>query len=166
MEANPYSTPTANVYGTSSGDAVSPSTIAQLAGTKPWVRFMSVLMLIAVIFMILGAAGMVIIRAAGMNNMGGGTVPEAGILVGMAIYYGVLAFVMIYPTIKLWKFASSIGRLNVSLSVADLDTALAEQRRYWKFMGIMMILFISLSIVGVIAGIAFGATMARSAGAF
>lgn len=166
MEANPYSTPTANVYGTSSGDSVSPSTIAQLAGTKPWVRFMAVIMWISTIFMILAAVAMLVGGASGMGKMGGGTAVEAGMLTGMAIYYGVLAFVMMYPSIKLWKFANSIGRLNASHSVADLDAALTEQRRYWKFLGIMMILFICLALVGLVAAVAFGASMAKSAGAF
>ena len=156
MEANPYSTPSANLYGAASGagaDAVSPSTIAQLTGTKPWVRFISVLTWIGAILMVLAAVFMLVAGSSGMAQM-----------VGMALYYGVMAFVIIYPAMKMWKYANSIGRLAASHSVADLDAALAEQRRYWKFSGIMIIILMCLAVVGLIAGVALGVTAMKGAG--
>lgn len=161
MEANPYSTPSANLYGAASGaggDAVSPSTIAQLTGTKPWVRFLSVLMWIGVIFMLLGAVFMLLAGSSGVAQMGENSAYGAGVMAGMALYYGVMAFVIIYPALKMWKYANSIGRLAASHSVADLDAALAEQRRYWKFSGILVIIFMCLAVVGLIAGVALGLT--------
>jgi hypothetical protein len=167
MEANPYSTPSANLYGAASGaggDAVSPSTIAQLTGTKPWVRFISVLTWIGAILMVLAAVFMLVAGSSGMAQMGGNNAYNAGVMVGMALYYGVMAFVIIYPAMKMWKYANSIGRLAASHSVADLDAALAEQRRYWKFSGIMIIILMCLAVVGLIAGVALGVTAMKGAG--
>jgi hypothetical protein len=48
--------------------------------------------------------------------------------------------------------------------VADLDAALAEQRRYWKFNGILVIIFLCLAVVGLIAGLALGLTAMKGAG--
>jgi predicted negative regulator of RcsB-dependent stress response len=48
--------------------------------------------------------------------------------------------------------------------VADLDAALAEQRRYWKFNGIMIIILMCLAVVGLIAGVALGVTAMKGAG--
>jgi hypothetical protein len=168
MEANPYSSPSANLYGAASGagaDAVSPGTIAQLAGTKPWVRFMSVLLWIGVAFMLLAGAGMGVVSVMGAGKATTG--PFGGKeLIFFAIIYGVMAFVYIFPAIKLWKYANRIGSLGASHSVADLDAALNEQRSFWKFIGVMTIIMLSLYLVAVIGFVAFGATAAMKAGAF
>jgi len=166
--ANPYSTPAANLYGSATGggaDAVSPGTIAQLAGTKPWVRFISVMMWIGIGFMILGAialGSMMVLGLAQQNKAG----PFGGMeMVVIAVMYGVMAFLYIYPAVKLWAFASRIGSLSATHSVADLDAALQEQRRFWKFLGVMMIIVMCLYLVFIIGMVAFGATAALKAGA-
>jgi hypothetical protein len=86
-------------------------------------------------------------------------------IIFLAVIYGVMAFVYIYPAIKLWKYANRIGSLAASRSVADLDAALNEQRGFWKFIGIMTVIMISLYFVAVIGFVAFGATAAMKAGA-
>jgi magnesium-transporting ATPase (P-type) len=165
MEANPYSSPSANLYGTASGagtDAVAPGTIAQLAGTKPWVRFMSVLMWIMSALMILATCIMMFVAASGVMKSNGNTAFNAGMLVGTALYYGVLSFVVIYPALKLGKYANSIDKLMASRSTADLDAALTEQRRYWKFNGILVIVMLCFVVIGVIAMLALGFTAFKS----
>jgi hypothetical protein len=173
MEANPnnpYSSPAANLYGSSTSgaaDAVAASTIAALAGTKPWVRFMSVLMWIGVVFMLLGALALGAISMIGVAKQASSPANPFGgaqFLV-LAVIYGVMAFVYIYPAIKLWKYANRIGSLNSTRSVADLDAALNEQRGFWKFIGVMTILLISLYFVAIIRFVAFGASAAMKAGA-
>lgn len=167
--ANPYASPSANLYGSASGggaDAVAPSTIAILSATKPWVRFMSVLMWIGVAFMLLFAAGMGVISMIGASKfMSSG--PFGGMqLTILAGVYGVLAFVYVFPAIKLWKYANRIGSLGATHSITDLDAALNEQRSFWKFVGVMTIIMISLYIVTVIGFVALGATAAMKGGAF
>lgn len=167
--ANPYSTPSANLYGSSSGggaDAVSPGTIAQLAGTKPWVRFISVMLWIGIGFMMLGALGIGAVMVSGLAKKST-TGPFGGMeMVVIAVMYGVFAFLYIYPAIKLWAYANRIGSLSASHSIADLDAALTEQRRFWKFIAILMIIMICLYIVFIIGMIGFGATAAMKSGAF
>ncbi len=166
--ANPYSTPAANLYGSTSGgaaDAVSPSTIAQLAGTKPWVRFLSVLMWISAGLMLLVAAGMGIFSTMGASKSMPSS-PFGGMqLTLVAVIYGILAFVYIFPALKLWKYANRIGSLGATRSVADLDAALNEQRSFWKFIGVMAAIMISIYLVAIIGFVAFGASAALKAGA-
>lgn len=172
--ANPYSTPAANLYGSSTSgaaDAVASSTIAALAGTKPWVRFMSVLMWLMSGLMLAMSAFMFLLSATGamkgMPNSNPALSPSvnAGIMLGTAIYYCIIAFVVIYPAVKLWKYANNIARVMASHSIVDLDAALNEQRRYWKFNGIMIIVAICLSIIAVIAVFAVVGSAAMKAGA-
>jgi hypothetical protein len=166
--ANPYSAPVANLYGSSLGgsnEAVSPSTIAILSATKPWVRFMSVLMWIGVILMLLIGAGMGVVSTMGVaksptNPFGGSQ------LLIFAVVYGLMAFIYVFPALKLWKYANRIGSLGSTRSVSDLDAALNEQRSFWKFVGVMAIIMISLYLVIIIGFVAFGATAAMKAGAF
>lgn len=167
--ANPYASPASNPFGTTdsqSGDSVSPSTIAQLAGTKPWVRFMSVLMWIGVAFMLLAGGGMGLVSLVGsLPKNAANPFGNIGFLV-MAVIYVVMAFVYIVPAVKLWKYANRIGSLAASRAVVDLDAALNEQRGFWKFVGVMTVVVLSLYLIIAIGFFAFGATAALKAGAF
>ncbi|WP_395747507.1 DUF5362 family protein [Prosthecobacter sp.] len=178
--ANPYSTPAANLYGASTGggaDTVAASTIAQLAGTKPWIRFMSVIMWIA--FGLLGffSASTALMATSGvfsspefLNSPGIADNPMFAsnpkfmtqIMLGQAIYLGVFALLTIYPALKLWNYANRIGQLIGSHATVDLDAALAEQRRFWKFSGIMTIIGICLVIIGFVAFFAMIITAVQS----
>jgi len=161
--ANPYASPAANLYGSASGggaDAVSPSTIAQLAGTKPWVRFMSVLMWIVISLVILGVIGFGIMMTLGASKAIG--TPELIIIAA----YGVMIFFYIYPAVKMWKFANRVKSLMATRSLADLDAALTEMRKLWKFTGIITIVILCIYLVFIIGLVAMGATSALKSGAF
>ena len=161
--SNPYASPAANLYGSASGggaDAVSPSTIAQLAGTKPWVRFMSVLMWIVISLVILG-----IIVFGIMMTMGASKSIGTSELIIIAAY-GVMIFFYIYPAVKMWKFANRVKSLMATRSLADLDAALTEMRKLWKFTGIITLIAICIYLVLGIGLIAMGATSALKSGVF
>jgi len=167
--ANPYSTPAANLYGASTGvssEIVAASTIAQLTGTKPWVRFMSVLMWIGVFFMLLAAAGMGVVAAIGKGKLAGNSPFGDMQFMALAVVYAVFAILYIIPAAKLWKYASRIGTLASTRTVADLDAALNAQRGFWKFVGVMMIILLSLYLVAIIGVVAVGTTAALKSGAF
>jgi hypothetical protein len=166
---NPYSAPASNPYGAGVGsaDTVSPSTISVLAGTKPWVRFLSVMFWLGVGLMLLVAAGMGVMGAIGgpveeaVNNSGAfGGAP----LIIIAVIYGALAFLYVYPAVKLWAYGTRIGALRTSMSVADLDAALNEQRRFWKYAGILVIVMICAYVVVIIGAIAFAGMAAIKQG--
>jgi hypothetical protein len=167
---NPYSAPVSNPYGagSDSSGSVSPSTISALAGTKPWVRFLSVMFWIGVAFMLLIAAGMGVVGAIGgpveeaVSKSGAfGGVP----MIFIAILYGALAFLYVYPAVKLWAYGTRIGSLRTTMSVADLDAALNEQRCFWKYVGILMIVMMCAYIVVIIGAVAFaGMTALKQSG--
>lgn len=167
--SNPYSSPVANLFGSATNsvaEAVSPSTIAQLAGTKPWVRFMSVIFWLGGLFLVLGSCLYALLAVSGTFSSPEFTSNPAiagnpmfsknpafftGMLIATSVYLGVFAFLTIYPALKLWKYANSIAKLMASRSIADLDAALTEQRRYWKFHGIMTLIGICMVLIGIIA---------------
>jgi len=165
---NPYSAPVSNPYGSGTGstDAVSPSTISALVGTKPWVRFLSIMLWIGIGLMLLGAAFIAIASATGLPGSSGRNPLGGPEMILITVIYAVLALIYIYPAIKLWAYGSRIGALSVTRSLADLDAALTEQRRFWKFAGIIMIILICTYIIMFIGIFAFAGATAFKAGGF
>jgi hypothetical protein len=162
MESNPYATPTANPYGTSaalSSESASPGMIAALAGTKPWVWFMSIIMWIGAGFMILYAVFAVFAGIAMASTGPKETAAMSGMILGFAVFYGLMSVFMVYPAVKLWSYGARIGAAMSSHAVADVEAALHEQRRYWKFQGIMIITMFCLMIIGVIVAVVMMASL-------
>lgn len=168
--ANPYATPSANPYGSnplSMEGSVAAETIAPLAGTKGWVQFMSILLWLGVGFMVIAGIGM-----AAAGTMVADTIAKTqptnpmankAFVLAMGGLYLLMALFYVYPAIKLWAYGSRIGKLKNSLTTADLNAALHEQRRFWKFTGIMVIVMMSLYILVIVGLVGFGA-MAASRG--
>jgi hypothetical protein len=143
------------------GVGVSPNSVELLRQTRPWVMFLSILMFIGSGFMLLGGIAMMGMGAT-LGGRGAGAFP--GMILG-AIYLP-LAFVYIYPAVKLWSYASAIGRLNNSRMTEDLESALGHQKSFWKFCGILTIVLIALYIVFFLIAIVGGVMAAGSHGHF
>lgn len=156
MESDPYSTPAASSFDGSGVGLVSVAAVEQLAATKPWVRFVSVMIFIG--------AGFLLLMAALMGVMGGTLAKSAsatgnpfGNWMGYALMavYAVMAAVHIVPGVKLWKYANSIAVLLQTGRDEDLVAALNRQRSFWKLVGIMILVIIALYVVGIIVGVVF-----------
>lgn len=126
---------------------ISQGIINQLAGTKPWVRFISVLVWVSTVFMLLSGASIGLMFVFAKTMLPTSSSPLIG---AMAALYIVFAFLYIYPATKLWKYANRIKSLKESHSEIDLEAALNEQRRFWKFIGILCIVMIIIYIVTII----------------
>lgn len=122
------------------------------------VRLISVLMWIVSIINLLGLAFYLVIGLIGAGGMADSG--KVGIGVGFALFIvvavGISAMLVIYPTLKLSKYASNISRLLFSQSFTDLTLALAEQRRFWKFGGILCMIYLVFLIVGIMLVMFFG----------
>lgn len=165
--ANPYSNPSASLYGTApdgAADAVPPGAVAALAGTKPWVRFMSVLIWLLSGLLLFMSFAVVFTVVIGAYDHDRDAAFLKKIVIGTAAYYALAGFAVIYPALKLWKYASGIAQVMNSRTTADLDAALNHQRRYWKFQGIMVIIVICLGIIGTIAVAALAGAAAMKGG--
>lgn len=143
------------------GKAVSDAVLDQLARTKGWTRFFSVMLWIGAGFLVLGGIGLMLVGglggamgAAGEDAMKafGGAI--GGIAVG-AIYL-VMAFFYIYPALKLGNYSSRISALISTPSDTNLAAALNEQRAFWKYVGIMMIVMFALYFVVIIGAVLVG----------
>lgn len=155
---NPYSAPSSNPRGSDSfgagNDGVTPGVINQLARTKGWVRFLAVLGFIGSGLMVLAAAGMMLGSAAfgkAMKEKDMGADFSSGLFMGVGALYLVMGLIQMHPALKLNSFASAIGRLILSGSVSDLVDAIEQQRSFWKFVGVMLVIFLIFFVTMMIA---------------
>jgi hypothetical protein len=81
--------------------------------------------------------------------------PFAGFQFLVGLLYAAMGVLYLFPSIKLWKYGSSIVRLMGSGSNADLIEALEQQRSFWKFVGIMILIMIVLYVVAIIGALGF-----------
>ena len=163
MQNDPYASPATSVMPPyhSANAAVSQGVLRQLAGTKPWVRFISVLIFIGAGLMSLGAL-FIILMGGAISKASSNSMFSGGLGVGIAILYLLIAAFYIYPAIKLWKYASYIAILLNSGAEFDLEMALSQQRSFWKFVGIIMLIVLSLYALIAIIAIAAGGFAALS----
>lgn len=153
MEPNLYLSP---------GGAVGSAVVDQLARTKGWTRFFSILMWLGAGFLLLAGAGMMLMGlAAGgaaseleqqLGAIGGG--------IGLGVIYFLLAIFYIYPALKLGSYSSRITDLMNSPNEANLVAALNQQRAFWKYVGILTIVMFVLNVIGVIVMIIVGVAAA------
>jgi Family of unknown function (DUF5362) len=165
--SNPYTSPQSNLFGgtaATSSDGVTQGVLLQLQKTKPWVRFMSVMMFIGAGLMLVVGLVMGIASSAGMMNQGNKAM-GAGLGVLMAAIYALFSVVYIYPALKLWKYADRIRDLLNSRQIIDLEKALNEQRAFWKFVGVMMIVIFVIYFVAALTGaLVVGINAAKASG--
>jgi hypothetical protein len=112
--------------------------------------FLSVMAFIGSAFMLLGGIVMMAL---------GALAPRAGSAMSPAVLgaiYIPMAFLYIYPGLKLWGFAGAINRLVSSRSTEDLEAALGQQKSFWKFAGIVTIVMIALYAIFFVGMIAVG----------
>jgi len=148
----PYKPPTSD-YGT--GDLpgrVSPRILDIMSRTKGWVRFVSVML-----FIHFGLTVFNVIRAMGQSSGFGNESERIGRFFGM----GIVLLLYIYPAVKLNSYANRIGDLLQSGRAGDLEAALNEHRAFWRYAGIIGIVFLFIFVIMTIVVIGQAATRTR-----
>lgn len=125
--------------------------------TRPWVRFMSVVTFVAAGFMLLVGAGIMVVSLIGAaaatsadpeNPFGN---PILGGL--MAVFYSMFAVLYIFPALYLHRYAGAIRRLGTSPDPLVLQDAIEHQKSFWRFVGILTVVALAISVVGVILAV-------------
>ncbi|MDP2877579.1 MAG: DUF4339 domain-containing protein [Holophaga sp.] len=154
--ANPYAAPQAEVYGARMSGAsqgqVSPSIVALLRQTKPWVRLLAVLGFIGIGLMLVGSFAMLALG----SSFGKGL--PAGFGFGMMLAYMLMAGIQLPAVLFLNRYASRIASLVNSNSPSDLEEALSAQKSFWRYIGILTLILLCIYalifVVMIIAGVA------------
>ncbi len=131
---------------------VSEGTAAILGKTRPWVRFLGILAFVGCVLMfVFGFLGLIF----GIMG-GGGGLTGVGIGVAALVAY-LLGVALILPLgLFLNRFAKGIRAVQASRSSQDLERALLAQKSYWKYVGILTVVGILLSVLAGVAALIFG----------
>lgn len=152
---DPYKAPQANLDSPPSDPAapVPGSVVQLLAQTRPWVKLVSVLFFIALGLMVIG---FVFIFAV-LGRSGRSDTTSLMTFIPMAI----LMLLYLPPTLFLWQYAGHIRRLQAGGGMRSLEEALASQKSFWKYVGILAVVVVVLYFIGIGFGGLFGAMMRR-----
>ena len=140
MSDNPYQAPPVMVASSYGEDQTLDSVVSMLLQTKPWVRFISVMMFICSALMVLVGFFMMLGGAIG-NSPPGFNMGFLGLI------YIVMAVLYIVPAVFLWRYADRIALFAQERSTGALALALEAQKSFWKFVGILMLVVLSIYAV-------------------
>jgi hypothetical protein len=119
--------------------------VNSLRATRPWTRLISILGFIGVAFSILAGIAMII----GRNFFP--ISDKAPPLAFLGIIYMLTSVFYLVPSIWLSKYSSAISSFLKESDAIQLAKAIAYQKSFWKFVGITVLVFIVIAVLGVIA---------------
>jgi hypothetical protein len=119
--------------------------VNSLRATRPWTRLISILGFIGVAFSILAGIAMII----GRNFFP--ISDKAPPLAFLGIIYMLTSVFYLVPSIWLSKYSSAISSFLKGSDAIQLAKAIAYQKSFWKFVGITVLVFIVIAVLGVIA---------------
>jgi len=122
---------------------VTPQIIGIMLRTKGWVRFIAVML-----FINFGITIINLIVTMNAPSRFGGDAERNGQFIGI----GVALLLYLYPAVKLNSYASRIGALLQSARTGDLEAALNERRGFWRFVGIVTIVLVSIFVLFIFIG--------------
>ena len=118
-----------------------------LRATRPWTLFMSIFGFIFVAFSILAGLALIV----GRNLLPPSTDAPPVILTG--IINVAASTIYLIPSIWLLKYSSAIGRFLRGGGAIELGNALGYQKSFWKFVGILTLVFVLIAVLGILAAI-------------
>jgi hypothetical protein len=118
-----------------------------LRATKPWTRLLSILGFIGTGLTVLIGLGIIL----GRNFLP--VSPKAPPLVFLGIFYILTSVLYLVPSIWLSKYSSAIASFLKGGDSVQLAKAMAYQKSFWKFVGILVLVSMLFAIVGIIAAI-------------
>jgi hypothetical protein len=142
MNASPTDQTPSTPFGQSYSDDAFEETDRLLAETKPWVRFVSVLGFVMCALPLASLAHTVV---AGPRWTG-----------VLAFSFVFTLFFYLIPSLLLWNYGSRIGEYLRGKSPASFSEALAAQKSFWRYLGIVVVTVIVLYVVAIAGFVAFG----------
>lgn len=129
-----------------------------LQGTKPWVQFLGVLCFVTVGLMLIQGLFSIYVFATMDSRVANGIpFPMTALFPLVYIFYSAL---YVYPGLKLWNYGRAIRTTLVSRRSGDLESALELQRSFFRFIGILIIVAMVLTvIVALIMAVVIGSHM-------
>ena len=127
---------------------VSDNMLESLRATRPWVKFLAILGFIACALMALGSLAFL----GGASKMPG---PMAGFGPVMGVVYLLFVLLYFFPCLYLYRYAKAIARIPEA-GAAAMEEALAKQKSFWRFIGILTAIVLVLELIFIVFGVFLG----------
>jgi len=124
--------------------------IENLSKTAPWIKFLSIMgfimsgFFLLVAFFSLGSFGFA--KSFGGEGLG---------IFGFFIYI-ILAVVVYLPNKYLYNYATELSDFCLTKDSRLLEIAFLMQKKYWSYMGVLVIVYLALIVLGIIGVISSG----------
>lgn len=128
---------------------IDPVTKAHLSETARWARFLAIIGFVSLVLMILIIIGAFVY----MGTEGSANAMFPGMGVAMAVYYIIIAAIWFIPLLYLLRFS---GAMRTALNGNDqqaLNTSFLNLKACFKFVGIVTIILLVLSLLGLVFGV-------------
>jgi hypothetical protein len=137
-EFNPYDAPWEGESPLLNESSVG-RTVELLNETRPWVRLFGGMGIFFALLMTVGSVvGAIVLVATGRAGA------EA---IGIVAIYFVLGMLYLVPSRHLWRFGSRIAEFSSGPTPEKLNAALAQQKSFWKFIGVAMVIMLIIYFV-------------------
>jgi hypothetical protein len=160
---NPYQSPESPIIPETSQNSGMPLTnnmLQYLVETSPWLRFIGIIGYIGSGLCCFGGIISAIALIIGSNVIGdfGG----APVWIFPLIYLP-LGAILFFPAHFTYKFGQRIRKYQYSHSNEDMESGFKYNKSYWKFMGILYIIYLAVIpfsvVIAIIAGVAAALNM-------
>lgn len=120
-----------------------------LRATRPWTWLLSILGFIGTGFTILMGIAMIV----GRNFIPMSDQAPPMVFQGLGVFYILTSVFYLVPSIWLAKYSSAITAFLRSDDAIQLGKAIAYQKSFWKFVGILVLVTFAFAILGIIVAI-------------
>lgn len=128
-----------------------------LRSSGTWATFLSIMGFVGIGFMVLAAIFMGAIGSFAGNDMA--SIYPFPMWIFSFVYL-VIAVLYFFPVLFMFRFAQESKRAVLSQSSAQLELAMVNQAKMYKWSGIIVIALIVIYILVIIGAVLFGASMA------
>jgi hypothetical protein len=158
MSDNPYQSPQTGVSAPRGPSGVLTETMVfYLKGASPWLRFLGIIGFIGCGILVVIGIVMLIAMPSLAPEIGEAWSRIAGTSLGFL--YIILGVVGFFPSRFIYKFGTKIRGFLRSNAEQELELAFKYNRSFWKFSGIVTIIYLAIIpaaiVIGVIAAIGF-----------
>ena len=122
-----------------------------LDATRPWVRLVGIVLFLT--------AGLLVLAGLAVAVAGAGLGQAASMSLGLV--YAIMSVLYIVPGVYLVRYAARIREFaGQGQRAVQLESALDAQRAFWKFIGIMTVIGLVVTVLGIVAAIAIPSFLA------
>ena len=126
-----------------------------LKESAKWSMFLAIMGFIGIGFMIIAALVMGTVMSS-VSSMGGNASPLGAMTGYISVLYIAMALIYFFPVYYLYKYASDMKEALSTRDNESLTTAFGFLKSHHKFLGISIIVIMSLYLLIIIGAIAFG----------